>query len=327
VTDLAPELLDWLDATLRPGSAWRVREARVWTRWPYRLRQQVEIGRPSGDAAATVTRVVATTPLATGIADPVAAVELVAAANRVASLSAVVLDPEAGTVVLACAASVRPRNRVWLLPVLGEVLRLQVAVPEASDPGTIAAGFGGRPDLAPHPGSGARREPDPVLGVVTAYQRAGLAPGRLSARDYRVATGDLSDIGIPSTAGGTRLDIGADTFNLGGEARIVLENATHPGFGNGLLVLTRIPPLPDETDLPALANEINRRELVELVDGQSFGAWSVDDAGLGHLAFVPNLLLPRREADRRARVVNAVLDEVARLGWLDAAWPALSAGA
>jgi hypothetical protein len=326
VTDLAPELLDWLDATLRPGIAWRRREARAWTRWPHRFRQRVEIGLPREHDGTMVNRVLATTPLVDGIVDPAPAMELVAAANRVASLSSAILDPEAGTVTLACAASVGLRNKAWLLPVLGEVLKLQVAVPEGAGPGTFAAGFGGRPDLVPHPDSGRRADPDPGLGVVDAYQRAGLAPGRLSARDYRVATGDLMGIGIPSIADGTRLDIGADTFNLGGAARIVLENATHPGFGNGLLVLLRIPTIPDDTDPAVLANTLNRRELVELVGGQSFGAWSVDDAGLGHVAFVPNLLLPRREADRRARVVNAVLDEVARLGWLDRAWPGLAPG-
>ncbi len=70
----------------------------------------------------------------------------------------------------------------------------------------------------------------------------------------------------------------------------------------------------------SLAGYLNRRELWEPLDGQTFGAWSDDDAGLGHLVFHSNRLLPNGEAERRARLVNCVLDEVRRLAWLDEVW-------
>jgi hypothetical protein len=68
------------------------------------------------------------------------------------------------------------------------------------------------------------------------------------------------------------------------------------------------------------ANELNRRELWARIDGQSFGAWSYDEAGLGHLVFYPNRLIPGGAAERRARLINCVLDEARRLAWLDQVW-------
>lgn len=322
MSDLAPELLNWLDDHLRPGPAFRVREERAWTRWPHRYRQRVEIGEPRLDRDAMATRVVATTPLVSGIADAALALELAVGANRVASLSAVVVDEAAGTVALACAASIRPLNKVWLLPVIGEVLKLQVAVPELGDPDELAAGFGGRADLEPHPDSGPRPDAQPELGVVAAYQQAGLETGRIPHGVFAACVGDLQVMGVPSTADGTRLEIGADTFNLGGPARITLENATHPGFGNGLLVVLRVASAPAARHPARAVNELNRRELWERIDGQSFGAWSYDDGGLGHLVFYPNRLLPSGEAERRARLINGVLDEARRLAWLDQVWAA-----
>ncbi len=320
MTDLAPELLNWLDGALRPGEAWCIREERAWTRWPHRYRQRIEIGAPRLDRDAMATRVVATTPLVAGVGDPDAALEMALGANRVASLSAVVVDEAAGTVALACAASIRPLNKTWLLPVLGEVLKLQVAVPELGDPDALAAGFGGLPDLASHPASGPRPEAHPELAVVEAYQRAGLETGRITAGIYGATVGDLHGLGIPATADGTRIEVGADTFRLGGAARIVVENATHPGFGNGLLAVLRVPSAPPAAHPARAVNELNRRDLRERIDGQTFGAWALDDDGLGHLTFMPNRLLPAPEPDRRARIINSILDEVRRLQWLDAVW-------
>ncbi len=320
MSDLAPELLNWFDDHLCPDGAFRVRDERAWTRWPYRYRQRIEVGLPRLDRDAMATRVVATTPLVTGIRDPDAALELAVGSNRVASLSAVVVDEAAGTVGLACAASIRPLNRSWLVEVLGEVLKLQVAVPEMGDPVELAEGFGGAPDLAPHPMSGARTEPQAGMAVVEAYQEAGLEHGRIVRGVYAAVVGDLHGMGIPSAADGTTLTIGADTFNLGGPAMITLENATHPGFGNGLLVVLRAGGAPASVDPARTANELNRRELWDRIDGQTFGAWAYDDAGLGHIVFYPNRLIPGGEADRRARLINSVLDEARRLAWLDQVW-------
>jgi hypothetical protein len=320
VTDFGPELLNWVGATIRPAAPWTIREERAITRWAWRFRQRIDMAPPVEDSESWGTRVTAVTPLVTGVADAERALALVAAANRVASLSAVVLEPATGTVALACAAWVRQANKPWLLPALGAAISLQLAVPEASDPEAFAAGFGGRADLAPHPFSGPRDEPDPALEIVTRVQEAGLAASRIVPRDFRVAVGDLSDLRIPASAEGAHLEVGADTFNLGGPARIVLESATHPGFGNGLLALLRVPVAGGDDGPERLANDLNRLELADRVGGSTFGAWSADEAGLAHVAFLPNHVLPRGESDRRARLVNCVLDEIGRLQWLDAAW-------
>lgn len=326
MTDLAPELFDWLDEHLRPGEAYRIREARAWTRWPHRYRQRVEAGEAASEAGVPALRIVATTPLVRRLADGEAALAMAVAANRVASLSAVVVDEAEATIRLACAATLRPGNRAWLLPVLGEVLKLQIAVPEAGDPSELAEGFGGEPDLEPHPASGRREGAHPEMAVVDAYQRAGVEPARIPAATFRAAVGDLHRMDIPATADGTLLEVGADTFNLGGAAKITVENAAHPGFGNGLLAVLRVPPSAAAQHAARAANELNRRELRERLDGHSLGAWSHDDAGLGHLVFYPNRLIPVGEAERRARVINCVLDEARRLAWLDRTWPTLAGG-
>jgi hypothetical protein len=320
MSDLAPELLNWFDDHLRPGADFCVRDARAWTRWPFRYRQQIEVGEPRLDRDAIATRVVATTPLVAQVRDVDTALEMAMGSNCVASLSAIVVDETARTVRLACAASLRPRNKPWLIEVFGEVAKLQIAVPELGDPDALAAGFGGVPDLAPHPSSGPRAEPWPGLDVVEAYQQAGIEAGRTTQGMYAAAAGHLHAMGIPARADGTSLAVGADTRNLGGPARITLENATHPGFGNGLLAVLRAPGAADAANPARVANELNRRELWERLDGQSFGAWSYDEAGLGHLVFYPNRLIPGGEAERRARIVNCVLDEARRLAWLDGVW-------
>lgn len=325
--DLAPELLNWFDEHLPAGPDFRVREARAWTRWPHRYRQRIEIGVAQLDRDAPATRLVATTPLVRDITDVETALEMAVASNRVASLSAVVVDETARTVGLACAASVRPANYGWLLQVFGEVAKLQVAVPELGDPDAMAEGFTGVPDLEPHPTSGTRAVPQADIAVVESYQLAGVETGRTTHGMYGAAVGHLHAMGIPATADGTYLAVGADTFNLGGPARVTVENATHPGFGNGMLAVLRTPDAPAAAFPARAANELNRRELWERIDGQSFGVWSYDDAGLGHLVFYPNRLIPGGEPERRARIINAVLDEVRRLGWLDRVWADVVASA
>jgi hypothetical protein len=318
--DLAPELLNWLDEHLPAGPAYRIREARAWTRWPHRYRQRIEIGEPQQDRDAPATRLVATTPLVREVADIEIALEMALGSNRVASLSAVVVDEAERTVSLACAASLRPANQAWLLQVFGEVAKLQIAVPELGDPDAMADGFTGVPDLEPHPSSGPRADAQPGLAVVEAYQLAGVETGRTSHGMYAAAVGHLHAMGIPASADGTFLSVGADTFSLGGPARITVENATHPGFGNGLLAVLRAPGAAPAPQPSRAANQLNRRELWERLDGQSFGAWGYDEAGLGHLVFYPNRMIPGGEAERRARIINAVLDEVRRLAWLDQVW-------
>ena len=325
MTDLAPELLNWFDDHLRPGDAFRVREARAWTRWPHRYRQRIEVGEPQLDRDVMATRVVAMTALVKDVSDVDAALELAVGSNRVASLSAIVVDETARTVGLASAASFRPLNKPWLVQVLGEVLKLQVAVPELGDPDALAAGFGGVPDIEPHPTSGPRSEPQEDLAVVEVYQQAGLEPGRINRGMYAAAVGDLQSMEIPSTADGTILTVGADTFNLGGPARITCENATHPGFGNGLIVVLRAEGAPTAANPARAANELNRRELWDRIDGQTFGAWAYDETGMGHLVFYPNRLIPGGEAERRARLINCVLDEARRLAWLDRVWGEVAA--
>ncbi|MFN8631590.1 MAG: hypothetical protein U0838_15110 [Chloroflexota bacterium] len=324
--DLAPELLNWFDEHLPAGPDYRLRESRAWTRWPHRYRQRIEVGEAQRDHDAPTTRLVATTPLVRDVRDLDVALEMAVGSNRVASLSAVVVDEAARTVGLACAASIRPGNQAWLLQVLGEVAKLQIAVPELGDPEAMAEGFTGVPDLDPHPTSGPRAEPQAGMAVVEAYQLAGIETGRTSHGMYAAAVGHLHAMGIPSTVDGTFLAVGADTFNLGGEARITVENETHPGFGNGLLAVLRAAGAPAATRPAWAVNELNRRELWERIDGQSFGAWSYDEAGLGHLVFYPNRLIPGGESERRARIINSVIDEVRRLQWLDQVWGAIAAG-
>ena len=330
--DLAPELFNRLDLALRPDARWRLRDDRSLTWWPCAIRQRIEALEPQDDRGVPATRLVAVTPLARDIADPGHALLMAAAANQAATLSAVLVDLADCTVGLALAASVRPKARIWLLPMLADAVALQVAVAGTASIDEMAAGFGGVPDLAPHPASGLRTGPDvhSVLGMVEKAQRDGLVTVRMPETDFRRAVGDLSDVGIPAVAEGTRLEVGVVANALGGDARVVIECATHPGFGNGLLVLVETPLAVDPASGPAIANELNRADLLDRVGGLGFGAWAPaaigDAAGLAHVTFLPNLLLPQApEADRRARLVNLVIDAVLRVQWLDEVWPGYAA--
>ncbi len=332
VYDLAPELFNRLDVALRPDARWRLRDERSLTWWPCALRQRIEALPPADDRGVPATRLMAMTPLARDIADVGHALLMAAAANQAATLSAVIVDEVDASVGLALAASVRPKARIWLLPMLADAVALQVAVAGTASIDQMAMGFGGVPDLASHPEAGPRTDTHAVLAMVERAQRDGLAAVRMPESDFRRAVGDLSDVGIPAAADGTRLEVGVTAPGLGGDARVVIESATHPGFGNGLLVLVEAPMAVAPLAGPAIANALNRAELFERTGGLAFGAWTPvalgDAAGLARVAFLPNLLLPQApEADRRARLVNLVIDAVLRVQWLDRVWPALANGA
>ncbi len=327
--DLAPELFNRLDVVLRPDARWRLRDERSLTWWPCALRQRIQALEPADDRGVPATRLIAVTPLARDLADVQHALLMAASANQAATLSAVMVDVADASVGLALAASVRPKARVWLLPLLADAVALQVAVAANASIDEMAAGFGGRPDVAPHPEAGQRTGAHQILEMVERAQRDGLTTVRMPESDFRRSVGDLLDLGIPAAADGTRLEVGVMAPALGGDARVVIECATHPGFGNGLLVLVETPLGVAPADGPAIANELNRAELVDRTGGLAFGAWTPaavgDVAGLARVMFLPNLLLPRApEADRRARLVNLVVDAVLRVQWLDQVWPDLA---
>lgn len=321
MTDLGIELLDWLEATLQLDPPWRVRDGRSLTWWPYRYRQQLVADSPRPSAGERITRLTAVTPLLTGIADADAAYARTGAANGMASLSAMVFDPATGLLAAHTAASFHGGNRGWLAPLFASAAALQIAVASESDPEAFAGGLGGTLDWAPHPSSGERPEPDDMLNVTSLYQRAGLEPTRMTGGDYAAAAGELARIGSLAETAGTHLTVHVAAPRLGGRSRIVVENSRHPGFGNGLFVLVDAPELPARCDLSRLANDLNRFEVAERIDGHAFGAWTPREDGLFHVAFYPNLLFAQDGArSRQARLLNLVLDEVSRARWLDRTW-------
>jgi len=332
VYDLARELFNRVDFALRPDAPWQLREARALTWWPCALRQRIEALEPRDDRGVPATRLVARTPIARDVADVGHALLMAAASNQAATLSSVVVDVAGASVGLVLAASVRPKARVWLLPMLADAIGLQIAVAGNASIDAMAAGFGGVPDLVPHPEAGPRPDGHPVLAMVEQAQRDGLAVVRMPETDFRRSVGDLSSLGIPAVSDGTRLEVGVTAPVLGGDARVVVECATHPGFGNGLLVFVETPLTLAPAAGPAIANELNRADIADRAGGLALGAWTPaavgDLAGLAHVMFLPNLLLPRApEADRRARLVNLVVDAVLRVQWLDQIWPAIAGSA
>jgi hypothetical protein len=67
VTDLGPELLDWIDGLFQIDDDWRVREARSLTCWPFRFRQQITADVPRTSFGEETTRLtISSTPLERG---------------------------------------------------------------------------------------------------------------------------------------------------------------------------------------------------------------------------------------------------------------------
>jgi len=321
--DLGPELLDWYRETCQMDAPWLVREDRTLTWWPYAFRQTVTAAPPRRSYSADITRLVAVTPISSGAPED-APIELILfGANVQASYSAMVFDPEQRAFFTGTAACFHEGNERWLRAIFAVGGVLQVAVPHGLE--RAAFDMLGTPDLAGHPVSGRRPEPDDMIGVVNAVQAKGQEPNPLGPDAFAAAAARLTEQGIAARAEGESLAVRLAAEHLAGSFTLVLNTAEHPGFGNGLFVMLVAPEVPDVASLAMYANDLNRRELLEPVDMHSLGAWLKGPEGeLNHVAFLTADVVGMAGpgTGQAALIANLVFNEMTRARWLDDTWRA-----
>jgi hypothetical protein len=324
--DLGPDLLDWYQRTCQGDKPWLVRDGRTLTWWPYAFRQTVTAAVSRRSLDTDFTRVVAVTPISSAAPEDAPVEAILFGANVQASYSAMVFDPEARAFFTGTAACFHDGNERWLRSLFATGAALQVAIPHGLEPAAFETL--GTPDLAVHPVSGRRLEPDDMLGLVDAVQARGREPNPLGPGAYATAARTLGELGVSARADGESLTLALPAEHLDGAFTVVLNNAEHPGFGNGLFVMQVAPPIPGAASLAMYANDLNRRELLEPVDMHSFGAWLRGPQGeLNHVAFITADMLAMAGDGQAALMANLVFNEMTRARWLDDAWNSAAATA
>lgn len=317
--DLGPDLLDWYQQTCQMDEPWLVRDGRTLTWWPYAFRQTVTAALPRRSFDTDITRVVAVTPVSSGAPADAPIEAILVGANVQASYSALVFDPPSRAFFTGTAACFHEGNQRWLRSLFAVGAALQVAIPH----GLEAAAFEmlGTPDLAVHPVSGRRTEADDMLGLVNAVQALGREPNPFGPVAYAMAADTLGELGVGAQADGESLAVVLPAEHLDGTFTVVLNNAEHPGFGNGLFVMQMAPPVPGVASLAMYANDLNRRELLEPVETHAFGAWLRGPQGeLNHVSFITADVLAMAGDGQAALIANLVFNEMTRARWLDDSW-------
>jgi hypothetical protein len=129
------------------------------------------------------------------------------------------------------------------------------------------------------------------------------------------------ELGIAARAEGDSIVVVLPAEHLDGGFTVVVNNAEHPGFGNGLFVMQVAPSIPEVVSLAMFANDLNRRELLEPVDTHALGAWLQGPQGeLNHVAFITADMLALAGQGQAALIANLVFNEMTRARWLDDAW-------
>lgn len=223
--DLAPALLDQIYRTMGLGHAWCLRSNRQLTWWHWRLAQTIVALPPADSLGTTVTRLVAMTDFLCDVPDTVESLASVFALNQMATMSAVIFDPEQRKARLACSALFNQENAPWLTEVFSRAALLQMA--EACLQAEEAAGrLKCKVDASAHPEFGSRPEADDMYWIHRF--RSANQPCRFSfdQEDTREAAALLRQVGFPSSFDGgdlfaqlPLLDSAPPTAGAGGSPR------------------------------------------------------------------------------------------------------------
>ncbi len=305
MTDVGLRLLDSLYEQMMIDDEWAVRRERGFTWWAYRLAQHVEVGPPVWSEDRYIcsvriwTEVVRNVDFAT---DPAA---VLAATNPFATLSALVWDPAAETIIECCTATVHDEIFVWLSKVLATAAVLQNTAAHSRSH-SLASATGGVPAASDHPSAGQRPEMDDLLNLperVVAPE--GSQPSQFIGKHFHGVedflrnmrfVGSVDDDGcsceVPYT-GWTPSVALPDGAKLETALVQVLTDTPHPEAGNGLLCLLQLPFNSDPNGIAAAANRLNLLESRGDTGTLLLGAWCPDPSSettLAFCSFIPNVL-------------------------------------
>ena len=261
---------------------WAVQERTSFTWWAHTLAQRVWVAAPREVQGVEFRTLHIETDLIADVPMTMSTWARLANVNQFATLSSYVADTSNGSVRLHSSVSLTADN--WLLArsiaLHAMALQMADAYAEAAE---LAAAFGGRIAVTPHPQRGLRERPDEMVGVVEAYQQRGEGESpfstdeiaglvHLEPRPWLMAANEPNQLHAD-------LEFAADM-----PAHLELDaGERHPSLGSGLQMRLVLPVEPDV----AIAQRLNANECLE-PDAHQLGAWCIDqERGLMFTGFLP----------------------------------------
>jgi hypothetical protein len=308
--DLEPGLavLRYLYDNSRVDAQWSVLGERGYTWWADGLAQRAWSEPALDDDGIAVSRVFVETDLVEGVSDVATATRVVDDMNGVATGSALVVDPEAGTVRSVASMWVHEQTLEVVARSLSVIGAIQVAV--AQDQATLLSpAIGGELALSSHPASGVRPEPDEMLGLIALVRMNGQPPSLWAGEQMEFALEQMQRLPAVVLATGDAQGVTIEVPFEQATALIQLDATwTHPQLGAGMMARLS---LPRRGSGPEWATGQNRLELASLTRAHFVGAWIGSAPFPVFHSFYPNML-----ARTGTSAVNIALSMIGRARWV-----------
>jgi hypothetical protein len=301
-TDVGPLLLNHVFAQMQIDAPWSVREPRAFTWWGHRLAQRVWVDQPRPSRGVSVVRAYAETDVLRVVPKGQKVLDLLAALNMEASLSALVLDEATSRLSYRCGMYVHPQNFAWARSLFLHAMSIQADDANARVE-WLAKYAGGQPAYSAHPTSGERHEPDGMLSVVRdCFVSPGQGPSTFSDREleaiaqmeprpWTLATGGPGGLTaeFPFTgsvpAMGTMMGIRSGPGPLPETALCTVStDQPHPQLGSGALIRLHLP----VTGTSRMAADLNFNESNEWAECHQLGAWCRNGTDVVFVTFLPS---------------------------------------
>lgn len=306
-SDVGLQAVNGVRQTLMIEDEWATPFDRGFSWWSYRLAQHVRADPPSSDGRMEFSTLRISTDLVRDVTHGERAVEILGVANMQQSLNALVWDADQRTVRESCTAVVTEENLSWLGSVVATAAAIQNSAAH-SRAHALAEVLGGVPATSEHPTSGEREDRDDILQVPEAVVAAeGKRPSAFHGDLIERLGGFVEQIGLLGFADGSGFTCEVPFTGSRPSAEVIaslepIETAlvqidpdiSHPEFGNGALLILRLPTSIQKPQAAEWANWLNHLEATSMTDTSLLGAWCPDPTqggdGLAFTAFVPNVL-------------------------------------
>ena len=293
----------------RIDGEWSVADDRGFTWWADSLAQRVWSKPAFDDEGIDIYRLFVETDLVRGVADPVLGTRSVDSLNGLSTGSALVFEPEAGSVRAVASMWVHEQSLEWVARSFSVLGAIQVA--QAQQQATMLAPMvGGELALSAHPGSGVRPEPDEMLGLLEIVRMDGRSQPRWAGEQMEFALERLRRVPIVTLATGDATGITLEVPYRQTTALIQLDVSwAHPDLGTGLIARLSLPG--DAGPGAEWAAMRNRQELVSLTRANFVGGWIGGAPFATFLSFYPNML-----ARTGVGAANIALSMINRARWI-----------
>ena len=229
------------------------------------------------------------------------------------TLSAVVWDPQDGSISECCTGIVHQENVGWLSRLLGTAAIMQNDAAHGRAE-ALAQVTGGVPAASNHPVSGERPQPDEMLGAAGQMAEQAREAGRSFTGPLCSGLGDFlaqcEFLGFSDDENFSCEVPFVGTIPMGAKVALNLPDKSeqpetsllrmypdieHPNYGPGVLVTLLIPLIFDPDEIPSLVNSLNLAEAKADTHSNMLGAWCPDPTNkkrntIAFTAFLPAVL-------------------------------------